>query len=230
MAIKVRDLKLGEVVELGSFDPRYPYRGEVLRSIRWFKLNDSCEFITCQCETYLPFDYREHYPGRSSGDPDWYTSNIRQFLNASTEEWYTPSHEHDRISETMRCHPGFLYDFEQYEVAALVEGPTGDLIALPDDHVFQNPVFTKKKQPKRPMGRYSSGLYDGFMLINGSHWINAAAFPDATMPIQSKPVRPTCYIDPNAEIDEITRRLIKPKGFVETQLLSMDLLMELFGK
>ena len=67
--------------------------------IAWLKGTPNSDFITEFAVDYLPFDAMEREnPSRQyyySGNPDYTTSNLLQFLNSDQEDWYEPTHQYD---------------------------------------------------------------------------------------------------------------------------------------
>ena len=103
--------------------------------IVWLKGAPNSDFITEFAVDYLPFDAMEREnPSRQyyySGNPDYTTSNLLQFLNSDQEDWYEPTHQYDappvrnnvndRYRAPYKDHYGFLCFFEEYEIESIAD-------------------------------------------------------------------------------------------------------------
>lgn len=182
-----------------------------------------CDFIAKHVLDCLKFDEGEqNNPNadfRYSGNPDYMLSNIRQFLNSQDRNWYHPSHEYDRApvrnSGAYAEHSGFLHDFEDYEIQALVSE-----IELPKYTHFMGSAnerlvyFTKKGI--RPNGSedflrnkqnygFSEGSYIGFWTSDRNGRYVRAIGRDGRYqnkyPIDILGIRPVCKINPEVKVE-----------------------------
>lgn len=182
-----------------------------------------CDFIAKYVLDCLKFDEGEqNHPDanfRYGGNPDYILSNIRQFLNSQDARWYHPTHEYDRApmrnSGAYAEHPGFLHDFEDYEIQALVSE-----IELPKYTHFMGsanerfPYFTKRGI--RPNGSedflrnkqnygFSEGSYIGFWLSDRHGRYVGAVGRDGRhqnkYPVDTNGIRPICKINPEVKVE-----------------------------
>ena len=121
-------LKIGETLVMG----KYGVSNEAPHPILWLKGTPSGDFIAKNAVDFLPFDGKERENTENSfryfGNPNYSLSNLLQFLNSADEYWYSPMHRADTPPARgnvdwgymqYESHFGFLYHFEDYEVAAL---------------------------------------------------------------------------------------------------------------
>lgn len=125
----VADMKIGDRLIFGEYDV-IPSEFE---PITWLKATRGNIFLSEYALDYIPYDSKEpvntDYYKRIYGSSDYRTSNIFQFMNSDEEDWFFPAHEFDAAPGTdghsmdsrgmYRRHPGFLYGFEEYEIASL---------------------------------------------------------------------------------------------------------------
>lgn len=143
MDTTVGALKVGTQLVMGKYgvDKDSPH------PIVWLKGNPNCDFITEKAIDYLCFDAAEetgHY--RRVNNAKYPVSNLFSFLNSDQMMWYHAMHDNDsspgafvRYSYARyEDHYGFLYFFEDHEIASLVrkeyvvgENRVSSLIRLP---------------------------------------------------------------------------------------------------
>lgn len=143
MDTTVDALKVGAQLVMGKYgvDKDNPY------PIVWLKGNPNCDFITEKAIDYLCFDAAEetgYY--RRVNNAKYPVSNLFSFLNSDQMMWYHAMHDNDsspgafvRYSYARyEDHYGFLYFFEDHEIASLVrkeyvvgENRVSSLIRLP---------------------------------------------------------------------------------------------------
>lgn len=96
METTVGKLKIGAPLAMGRYSVS---RDADPAPIVWLKGAPNSDFITEFAVDYLPFDAMEREnPSRQyyySGNPDYTTSNLLQFLNSDQEDWYEPTHQYD---------------------------------------------------------------------------------------------------------------------------------------
>lgn len=111
---------------------KYGVNNDAPYPILWLKGTPNGDFITKNAVDFLPFDGKErgnteHTNFRYSGNPDYSLSNLLQFLNSEDERWFSPTHIADTPPSRgsvdwgymqYERHFGFLYHFEEYEVAS----------------------------------------------------------------------------------------------------------------
>ena len=243
-AITINDLPVGSVIKFGKYLDTRKYNSHHYqpREIYWVKLNERNDFITRNCVDCLSFDAKEDTGEFRFGNPDWYLSNIRSFLNSAQEGWYTPTHIHDQAPSPYRAstvyteRPGFLHSFSVSEISSLVMVDE-DLIWLPESDIFEEEVFKKKKLPKRPLSVFSwSKLYDPFMLKKGGEYISAAAKLERGVVYCDRPIRPICRICGDCEVSPvpnigyaITKYVKANEAVSQIVTFSNEALLELFG-
>lgn len=161
MDLRIADLKVGAKLVFGNYGVT-----DRVHPITWLKANKECEFISEFVLDLLAFDYRERTnPNRDInfyGNSDYELSNIVQFMNSWQEDWYSPTHDLDeppgmsynqhRVYGQYANHPGFLYDFHDYEIESLASR-----ISLPStSDIFGSgaaprlPLFNRKGYRGRP--------------------------------------------------------------------------------
>ncbi len=139
MGMTVKHMKIGAELVLGQ----YGIISDDPAPVVWLKATPNGDFITEGVVDYICFDAKEgrsdNYAERFYGRPDYRLSNILSFINSDQQSWFTPTHIYDEPPEGMNVavygdaytdHPGFLYEFEDYEIGCLVE-KDGSLIRLP---------------------------------------------------------------------------------------------------
>lgn len=197
--------------------------GNTPAPIVWIKVSMDCDFISKHVLDFLKFDEAEqsnpNADFRYGGNPDYMLSNIRQFLNSQNARWYHPAHEYDkeptRGSGTYATHTGFLHDFEDYEIQALVSE-----IELPKYENFMGsanvrfPYFTKKGiRPNacedflrhRQNYGFNEGSYVGFWTSDRSGRYVGAVGRDGRRqnkyPVDTFGIRPVCKINPEVKVE-----------------------------
>lgn len=155
----IEELKRGSRVMLG----KYGVRNDDVYPIWWTKATHDCQFIAESVLDYLVFDAKEPssagYGCRNYGNPNYEHSNILRFLNSEEENWFRATHTSDcaptNRSDTLARygdpagvyanHHGFLYHFNEYEIAALgsaIELPKMSDVNKHNDECFE--LFKKK--------------------------------------------------------------------------------------
>lgn len=228
-------LRIGAPLIMGE----YGVDNVTKRPIIWLKGTSNCDFITKDAVDYLPFDAMERDSAdehtRFMGNPRYSVSNLLQFLNSSEESWFKPMHQHDAPpnrrnldwgSGSYDGHYGFLYFFEEYEVASLKQDSrivdadeVLSTIRLPAVADFIGPnklkLFAKKGIRPRPtedlvFGKPSLGFqessYIPFWVSDRSGLTGHAAFIarngsiDGQYPKIYCGVRPVCTISPETMV------------------------------
>lgn len=138
----IADLPVGAKLKFGA----YSVSGEAPHKICWFKAHHDGTILTEFMEDQCAFDAKEpdnpdEYR-RSYGNNRYSLSNVQQFLNAESPDWYTQKHDFDTAPEDRLMYngrhgythkPGFLHYFEEWEVEAIEESevktalPTKDI-------------------------------------------------------------------------------------------------------
>ena len=128
MSQLIRDLPCGARVKFGS----YSVDGEAPHKVRWIKVDSDGTFLTERIEDIRPFDAKEpNNPNRQRqayGNNRYSVSNIDQFLNSNEERFYQQRHEYDQAPTDdyvyddygYENHHGFLKDFEEWEIEAIL--------------------------------------------------------------------------------------------------------------
>ena len=143
MDTTVGALKVGTQLVMGKYgvDKDNPY------PIVWLKGKPNCDIITEKAIDYLCFDAAEetgHY--RRVNNAKYPVSNLFSFLKSDQMMWYHAMHDYDSSPGAIvrysyaryEDHYGFLYFFEDHEIASLVrkeyvvgENRVSSLIRLP---------------------------------------------------------------------------------------------------
>lgn len=196
MDVRAGDLKIGAVLGIGKYAP--VGSNKMPSTVLWLKASDDCTLVAKHVLDYLIFDGREKI-GVSNGwnefigNPDYYLSNLQQYLNSDALDWFMPMHDHDTPPD--RSHspcggeyegvPGFLHLFQPHEKASFVSGVRllriNDLAAGSDSRF---PLFKKKGiratatddlKEVRPM-RVPAGTYVSYWMMDrrGSDGPNSA--------------------------------------------------------
>lgn len=184
MDTTVGALKVGAQLVMGKYgvDKDNPY------PIVWLKGNPNCDFITEKAIDYLCFDAAEetgHY--RRVNNAKYPVSNLFSFLNSDQMMWYHAMHDNDsspgafvRYSYARyEDHYGFLYFFEDHEIASLVrkeyvvgENRVSSLIRLPS----VADIFTAELRAKE-----RSELYETFYIPKKSGGLRRIDAPKAEL-------------------------------------------------
>lgn len=138
MGMTVQDIKVGSCLLLGEYGVQSDQRSPIV----WLKGTRNNDFITENAVDYLCFDENErNESGYYYVNPSYAQSNINSFLNSSEENWFNKTHEFDAAPQRRGQgafqyvdHPGFLYFFDNYEIASIEEKDFGafrSLIQLP---------------------------------------------------------------------------------------------------
>lgn len=151
MSRTVSSLPCGAKVRFGS----YCVGNEGAHGIRWIKVNsDDTTLLAEHIEDFRAFDAREPDSPqgyhREYGNNRYSVSNIDQFLNSTGDKWYHPQHDTDAppvgeltFDETPYMdHPGFLADFSEAELEAII--PTEIVVALPRCESDDCEIITRK--------------------------------------------------------------------------------------
>lgn len=171
MNLTIADLKVGAKLVFGNYGVTTS-----VRPITWLKANRDNEFLSEFVLDLLKFDASER-DNRDNTDYHWYgnanyeLSNILQFMNSHEEDWYKAMHDYDAPPGNINraadgpgdyvFHPGFLHDFEDYELECLagrVDLPTTANI-FGAAGVPKFPLFNRKGFRGRPSADLVSGSY-----------------------------------------------------------------------
>lgn len=254
----IEKLKIGTPLVMG----KYGVRNDSQQPIVWLKGTPNGDFITKDAIDYLPFDAaerdnQEDEHARFMGNSRYSVCNLLQFLNSADESWFTPMHQYDTKpngrnldwnSVKYESHYGFLYFFDEYEVAVLKQDErvvdadnVMSLVRLPmfADVVGANrfKLFAKKGvRPKgtedmvygRPGLGFDGASYIPFWVSDKSDFNGYATFVsrggvlDVQYPKSSCGVRPVCTIRPETVVTlgEDGSYYIKP--FTVTQNVCTD--------
>lgn len=231
MDTTIGKLKIGAPLVMG----KYGVNNDVPYPILWLKGTPNGDFITKDAVDFLPFDGQERENAESVnaryyGNPNYGLSNLLQFLNSAEECWYSPTHRADAPPAQGNVdwghaqyerHFGFLYHFEEYEVASLAhntkvvcDAEVTTLIRLPsaEDIIGGNRFKLFNKKGIRPNGtedmvygrRIQAGFNDTsyipFWISDRGTGRDYAAFisrsgiVDQQCPRYSSGIRPVCTI------------------------------------
>lgn len=190
MDLTVAQLKVGTRLVFGNYSV-----GVCTSPIAWLKTSKENDFITEDALDYIAFDARERQSpngdNRYTGNRDYESSNILQFLNGVDDDWYTPAHEYDMPPERRGTsdwsaqyaeYPGFLSQFAEYEQASIdgrVDLPTVQNIL--GDNAWQ--LFHRKGvRAKAVNGLYESKLRELGFAANTyvDFWTRDESRPHAT--------------------------------------------------
>lgn len=131
MAQILSNLPVGAKIKFG----KYQVNSETAQPIIWVVADknhsgypaNSVTLITPQIIDLRAFDAKEN--SYTSGNPNYYYSNINQWLNssASAGNWYTATHANDNppsypnvMYNYYQSRPGFLYNFTEQEKVAIL--------------------------------------------------------------------------------------------------------------
>ncbi len=229
MDVRAGDLKIGAVLGIGKYAP--VGSNKMPSTVLWLKASDDCTLVAKHVLDYLIFDGREKI-GVSNGwnefigNPDYYLSNLQQYLNSDALDWFMPMHDHDTPPD--RSHspcggeydgvPGFLHLFQPHEKASFVSGVRllriNDLAAGSDSRF---PLFKKKGiratatddlKEVRPM-RVPAGTYVSYWMMDrrGSDGPNSAltlgksGWFEQNVAYYASGVRPVVQIDSDVIVD-----------------------------
>lgn len=148
MAQLLSSLPIGTKVKFGT----YSVNGETAESIIWVVAakdhscspaypSDSVTLLTEKIIDLKCFDAAEpdnpDTNRAANGNSRYFLSNIHQWLNAKTAEWYAPQHDYD-ASPVYSARPGFLSGFSEKEISHIL--PTSIRIAkgASDDGTYED--------------------------------------------------------------------------------------------
>lgn len=235
MDMTIGKLRIGAPLVMGKYgvnnDTPYP--------IVWLKGTPNGDFITKDAVDFLPFDAREientENDCRYLGNADYKLCNLLQFLNSVDESWFNPTHAVD--SPPIRnlvdyswlqydTHFGFLYYFDDHEVAAIQpdmrivnDVDVSTLIRLPSsadilgDDRFKlfakkgiRPNGTEDMVHGKPHSEFTPTSYIPFWISDRGRGNNKAAFisrsgvVESTYPLYGNGVRPVCTLRPDVQV------------------------------
>lgn len=255
----VGELKVGAKLVMGKYgvhcDDPYP--------IVWLKGNPNCDFITEKAVDYLPFDAPERLQTRYgwAGNTDYTMSNLFSFLNSDQAIWYYPMHDNDTPPGNIfgyqyaryEEHYGFLYFFEDYEIASLTnkeyavnEQQVSSLIRLASERDVVGFELFKRKgvRPKptedlfRIKARYaklnSEQSFLSFWLLDGATEVRAGALGRSgqlgkLMPSDCAGVRPVCTLKAEVVVEQYGDGVFFIKPVSNQNVFTDEELFELLG-
>lgn len=153
MPTAIKDLPCGAKIRFG----KYRVGEEIPHDIKWIKVNSGDTKLFAEyVEDFRAFDARErNNPNnnrREYGNNRYSVANIDQFLNSANDVFYRPAHDYDApptkelTYDNMPYdnHPGFLADFNEAELDAIM--PTEVIVAIPkcDDAENAYETITRK--------------------------------------------------------------------------------------
>ena len=226
MDTTVGALKVGAQLVMGKYgvDKDNPY------PIVWLKGNPNCDFITEKAIDYLCFDAAEetgHY--RRVNNAKYPVSNLFSFLNSDQMMWYHAMHDNDsspgafvRYSYARyEDHYGFLYFFEDHEIASLVrkeyvvgENRVSSLIRLPSidsDRGFMSFWLLDDVETERAAISNRSGVLNRLTASSCSG------------------VRPVCTLSPDTIVEQREDGVFFIKPFTTQNVFTDEELFELLG-
>lgn len=258
METTVGKLKIGAPLAMGRYSVS---RDADPAPIVWLKGAPNSDFITEFAVDYLPFDAMEREnPSRQyyySGNPDYTTSNLLQFLNSDQEDWYKPTHQYDappvrnnvndRYRAPYKDHYGFLCFFEEYEIESIADN-AGFRIRLPVHGCFSGenkfPLFRKKGIRARATEdfienkrlSFTGTSYVPIWLADRSEYEDSACImarngdTNWQRPVYACGVRPVCTLHPDTAVVRDADGLyhVKPRN-VDRYLCTDEELFELLG-
>lgn len=264
MDTTVGALKVGAQLVMGKYgvDKDNPY------PIVWLKGNPNCDFITEKAIDYLCFDAVEeagYY--RYVNNAKYPVSNLFSFLNSDQMMWYHAMHDNDASPGAFARHSyaryedhyGFLYFFEDYEVASLVrkeyavgESQVSSLIRLPsvadifslqDGRRFDlfkrkgirpNPTADLFDLKARYAGLDSERGFVSFWLLDDVETERAAianrsGMLDRLTASSCAGVRPVCTLSPDTIVEQRGDGAFSIKPFASQNVFTDEELFELLG-
>ena len=256
----IADLKVGAKLVFGSYGV-----GGAIYPITWLKANKDGEFLSESVLDIVKFDALERsnqvHDYRYSGNSDYRLSNVFQFLNSCEDDWYGPTHEFDeppgvltrpgeRLGEYLR-HPGFLNEFQDYEIESLsgsVNLPTiANIFGANGEPRFM--LFNRKGYRGKPTtdlvyGRCGHGLeessYCEYWAIDETcrsgrqYFVGRDGSMRSTYADHVSGLRPKCVIRPELEVELIDDCLYRIVPFKATkshgpQIATDEELLNLMG-
>lgn len=98
--------------------------GRYLSDLRWTKVSENGYMITSGGVIYSEADSPEpenvSAARRARGSNFFPQTNICTLLNSEKANWYVPQHEQDNVSDRMGEFPGFLRNFDSWELDLLM--------------------------------------------------------------------------------------------------------------
>lgn len=243
MGLTIADLKVGSKLVFGTYGV-----GGTLYPITWLKANKDGEFLSEFVLDIIKFDEQERNSPtndhRYSGNSNYTLSNILQFINSYDDDWYEPSHTYDappgdynrpfdRIGDYLH-HPGFLHDFEDYEIESLsgrVHLPTfANIFGANGEPKFA--LFNRKGYRGRPttdlVWNRNHGLeetsYCEYWLSDGTgtsthmkSFVGRDGSKHNTYAYSRSGLRPKCMIKPELEVELVSEGVYRIVPFEPTQ-------------
>lgn len=225
----IADLKTGAKLVFGNYGV-----GTDNHPISWLKTGRDNVFISEFVLDILKFDNGErNNPNRECryyGNSNYELSNILQFMNSYEDDWYNVTHEHDTPPGNPNgiydpygdyvLHPGFLHEFEDYELECIdgrIDLPTRANI-LGTGFEARFPLFNRKGYRGKPCidlicNKENCGMYEGsfceFWLrdIEGDaervtvHYIGRSGVLNRAYPNTVLGMRPICKLKPTTEVE-----------------------------
>lgn len=228
MDLKISDLKVGAKLIFGNYGV-----GAAVHPITWLKATKECDFLSEFVLDILKFDHNErNNPQRDfyfHGNGDYEVSNLIQFMNSHEEDWYENMHDYDAPPGTpggtydglgdYANHPGFLHEFEDYELECLDSRMDLPTIAniLGGGREARFPLFNRKGYRGRPTIDlvYNRGGHDmtedsfcEFWVSDNTHtytaeYIDRAGSRRRTYANCRQGLRPKCKIKPDTKVEPL---------------------------
>lgn len=243
METTIGKLKIGATLVMGRYSV---HTGADPVPVTWLKGTSNSDFITEFAVDYLPFDAMERGSEvnvhRYSGNPNYEVSNLLQFLNSDSEEWFTPMHQYDapptrdnvidRYRSAYARHYGFLYLFEDYEIES-IQNNGAERIGLPtfENFVGDDKFSIFRKKGVRARATSDFVMHKGVGFAETSYipiWLSKGSrdFQDAAAifsrngsmeyqrPVLAGGVRPICQLRPDTIVvqDDDGAFRIKPRN------------------
>ena len=228
MDLTIADLKIGAKLVFGNYGVT-----DVLDPITWLKASKDNEFLSEFVLDILKFDAQErNNPNRDinwHGNGNYEQSNILQFMNSDEEDWYEPTHDYDvppgipnsgeDSTGNYVNHPGFLHEFEDYELECLdgrINLPTVANIfgagGVPKFPLFNRKGFRGKPTADLVYGRYGHELnetsYCSYWLCDNAavytaRCVDRAGCNRASYASSWEGFRPKCKLKPDTKVEAL---------------------------
>lgn len=225
----IADLKVGAKLVFGNYGVTTS-----VNPITWLKANRDNEFLSEFVLDLLKFDAserdnRDHTDCRWHGNAKYEWSNILQFMNSHEEDWYEAMHSYDAPPGVMNrandgpgdyvLHPGFLHDFEDYELECLasrVDLPTvANVFGAAGVPKF--PLFNRKGYRGRPttdlvFGKYHHNMNEMSFCeywlsdnngVYTAQYVDRAGSKRGTYANCYSGLRPKCTLKPDTKVEQL---------------------------
>ena len=222
----INELPVGSRIKLGRYS--LPHRSDDVFDIDWIKVSKQNDFISEKVICGMQFDAMEGYDQNNN----YYLSNIRQFMNSESHDWFHPTHSRDcgpgyvmldsYIRTPLHRYSGLLSRFSDEEISVLEKSGL-DYMRLPTIEEIDGgfPYFKrygKRAHPTTVFGsierdNFKETMYSRYYVLGDNPFFvyevdRSGSFVTLSPAVYSG-VRPVCKIKADVEIEQTGKNTYK---------------------